>query len=105
MTEIQLLFFNFFFFFCIEYIRQEVLKKSKITITHNIFRIQCDGSVICGFYCIAFTKYMIAGKTLLDYSVSYDYKKNGKIIQKRFKKNVESLNFMLKQQLKQEIII
>ena len=48
---------------------------------------------------------MIAGKALLDYSVSYDYKKNGKIIQKRFKKNVESLNFMLKQQLKQEIII
>ena len=28
---------------------------------------------------IVFTKYMIAGKTLLDYSVSYDYKKNDKI--------------------------
>ena len=29
---------------------------------------------------IVFTKYMIAGKTLSDYSVSYDYKKNDKII-------------------------
>ena len=48
---------------------------------------------------------MIAGKTLLDYSVYYDYKKSCKIIQKRFKKNVESLDFILKQQLKQEIII
>ena len=52
--------------FGIEYIPQEVLRKSKIT--HNIFRIQDDDSVICGFYCIAFIEYMIAEKALLDYT-------------------------------------
>ena len=38
--------------------------------------------MICGFYCIAFIEYMLAGKTLLDYinsSFPSDYKKNGKI--------------------------
>ena len=46
--------------------------------THNIFRIQPDGSVLCGFYYIAFIEYMIAGKTLLDYTNLFspnDYQK------------------------------
>ena len=37
---------------------------------------------MCGFYCIAFVEYMLAGKTLLDYtSLFYQnyYKKNDKI--------------------------
>ena len=37
---------------------------------------------MCGFYCIAFVEYMLAGKTLLDYtSLFYPnyYKKNDKI--------------------------
>ena len=40
-------------------------------------------SIICEFYCIAFIEYMVAGKTLLDYTnlfSSNDYKKNDKII-------------------------
>ena len=49
LTEIQLFLLNFFFF-CIKYVCQEVLKKSKIIITHNVFSIQCDDSIICGFY-------------------------------------------------------
>ena len=28
-----------------------------------MFRIQDDDSIMCRFYCIAFIKYMIAGKT------------------------------------------
>ena len=36
--------------------------------THKIFRIQDDDSVMYGLYCIAFIEYMIAGKTLLDYT-------------------------------------
>ena len=38
---------------------------------------------MCGFYCIAFIEYMLAGKSLLDYTnlfSSNDYKKNDKII-------------------------
>ena len=43
---------------------------------------------MCGFYCIAFTEYMIVGKTLLDDTNLFcpnDYKKNDKIIYKYFK--------------------
>ena len=54
----------------------------------NIFRIQDNESVTCGFFCIAFMEDMLAGKTLLDYTNLFspnDYKKNGKIIYKHFK--------------------
>ena len=71
-------------FFEIEYIPQEVLNKIKDkSITHKIFRIQDNESIMCGFYCIAFIEYMLAGKSLLDYTnlfSSNDYKKNDKII-------------------------
>ena len=48
------------------------------SITHNAFRLQLDDSITCGFYCIAFIEYMIAGNTLLDYTNLFspnDYKK------------------------------
>ena len=38
------------------------------SITHNIFRIQDNESIMCGFYCIIFIEYMLAGKNLLDYT-------------------------------------
>ena len=47
---------------------------------HNILRIQSDDSIMCRFYIIAFIDYMIAGKTLLDYTNLFspnDYQKNG----------------------------
>ena len=65
--------------FGIEYILQEVLNNIKgKSITHNIFRIQVNESVMCGFYCIVFIDYMLAGETLLDYTNLFspnDYKK------------------------------
>ena len=46
-----------------EYITQEVLSKIKDKfITYNRFRMKDDDFIICGFYCIAFIEYMIAGK-------------------------------------------
>ena len=51
--------------FAVEYVPQEKIKDKSIT--HSIFRIQDDDSIMCGFCCIAFIEYMIAGKTLLDY--------------------------------------
>ena len=52
-----------------EYISQEILYKVRDkSITHNIFRMQDNKSVMCGFYCIAFIECMLAGKTLLDYT-------------------------------------
>ena len=38
------------------------------SITHNTYRIQDNESNMCGFYCIDFIEYMLAGKTLLDYT-------------------------------------
>ena len=79
LTEIQL--FTFF--------PQKVLNKIKDKwITHNIFRIQDNESIMCGFYFIAFIEYMLTGKNLLDYTNLFspnDYKKNEKIIYKYFK--------------------
>ena len=43
---------------------------------------------MCGFYSIAFIEYMLAAKTLLDYTNTFSpnyYKKNGKIIYTYFK--------------------
>ena len=75
--------------FGIEYIRHEVSKKVKDkSFTHNVFRMQDNESNMYGFYCIAFIEYMLAGKTLLDYTSLIspnDYKKNDKIIYKYFK--------------------
>ena len=57
---------------------------------------------MCGFYCIAFIEYMLAGKTLLDYTNLFfpnDYKRNDKIIYKYFKNNIveeASLEFRFK---------
>ena len=68
--------------FGIEYIPQEVLNiiRDK-SITLNIFIIQDNHSLRCGFYCVAFIEYKIAGKILLDYLNLFsqnDYKKNEK---------------------------
>ena len=75
--------------FGIEYIPLEILNKIRDkSITHNMFRIQDNESIIFGFYCITFREYMLAGKTLLDYTNLFspnDYKKNDKIIYKYFK--------------------
>ena len=49
------------------------------SINHNIFRIQSNNFIMCGFYCIAFMEYMIAGKTFLEYTTLFsptDYQKN-----------------------------
>ena len=79
----------YFDYFGIEYILLEVSSKIRDkSITHNIFRIQDNESIVCGFYCITFIEYMLVGKNLLDYInllSSNNYKKNDKIIYKYFK--------------------
>ena len=95
--------------FGIEYIPQEVLNiiRDK-SITLNIFIIQDNHSLRCGFYCVAFIEYKIAGKILLDYLNLFsqnDYKKNEKkkIIILRI--NMLSLKFtLIKKLMKQEIM-
>ena len=79
-----------FDFFQIEYIPQEVLCKiNEKPITHNIFRIQSNDSIMCRFSCYRFYgTYMIVGKTLFDYTNLFspnDYQKNDMIKYKYFK--------------------
>ena len=77
--------------FCLVYylIPREVLNKIKDkSITHIIFKTQDNDYSMCGFYCIAFIGYMLAGKTLLEYTNLFslnDYKNYGEIIHKYFK--------------------
>ena len=70
-----------------EHISQEVLSKIQgQPIIRNMFRIQDNDSIMCGFYCIVFMEYIIAQKTSLDYTNLFspnDYK--NKIIQNYFK--------------------
>ena len=65
--------------FGIEYIPQEISNNIKHkSITHNTFRIQGNKSIMSGFYCITLIEYMLAVKTLLDYTNLFspnDYKK------------------------------
>ena len=47
-------------------------------ITHSILRIEDNESIMCGFYSIAFIEYMLAGKSLSDYTNLFspnDYKR------------------------------
>ena len=44
----------------------------------NIFRIQANASVMCGYFCIGFIDFMVAGKKLSDFTnlfTPYDLKK------------------------------
>ena len=54
----------------------------------NIFRIQEDNSIMCGYFCIGFIDFMLTGKKLTDYTSlfsSHDFKKNDNITLSYFK--------------------
>ena len=54
----------------------------------NIFRVQANDSVMCGYFCIRFIDFMLAGKKLTDYTnlfSPHDFKKNDNIILSYFK--------------------
>ena len=49
----------------------------------NIFRVQANDSVMCGYFCIEFIDFMLAGKKLSNYtklSSPHDFKNNNNII-------------------------
>ena len=60
----------------------------KKTIKANIFWVQANDSVMCGYFCIGFIDFMLAGKKLTDYTnlfSPHDFKKNDNIILSYFK--------------------
>ena len=57
----------------------------------NIFRIQAYDSIMCGYFCIGFIDFMLAGKTLNEYTnlfSSNNFKKNDDIILNYFMSNI-----------------
>ena len=40
-------------------------------ITTNIFRTQVYDSIICGCFCVGFIDFMLAGKTLTEYTIFF----------------------------------
>ena len=80
---------TYFDSFGVEHIPEEI--KAFINdnnIKTNIFRIQAHNSIICGYFCIGFSDFMLAGKKLTDYTnlfFLYDFKKNDNIILNYFK--------------------
>ena len=79
--------------FHVEYILKEIKKIINHTsqnkkIISNIFRIQANDSVMCGYFCTGFTDFILAGKKLTDYRnlfSTYDLKKNYNTILSYFK--------------------
>ena len=56
----------------------------------NIFRIQTYDSIVCGYFCIGFIDFMLAGKTLTDFtnlSSPNNFKRNDDIILNFFMAN------------------
>ena len=80
---------TYFDYFGVEHIPKEIKEfvKNKNIIT-NIVRIQAYDSIICGYFCIGFIDFMLAGKKLTDYTNLFflrDFKKIDNIILNYFK--------------------
>ena len=75
--------------FGVEHIPEEIKEfiENK-NIKANIFRIQENNSIKCGYFSIGFIGFMLAGKKLSNYTnlfSPYDFKKNDSIILSYFK--------------------
>ena len=81
--------------FGIEYIPQEVLYRIKDKfISHNIFRIQDEDSIMCGFYCIDFIEYALQEKLCYIITIHFLLKQKMKILS-MLKTNMVKENFSL----------
>ena len=75
--------------FGVEHVPKEIEKFiGTKNIKTNVFRIQANISIMCGYLCIGFIDFMFVGKTLIDYTSlfsPYDFEKNDNIILSYFK--------------------
>ena len=55
--------------FSVEHIPEEIKEFiGNKNIKANIFRVQTNNSAMCGYFCIGFIDFMLAGKKLTDYT-------------------------------------
>ena len=80
---------TYFDSFGVEYIPKEIkVFIDNKNIKTNIFRIKAYESVMCGYFCIGFTDFMLKEKNLTENSnlfYPYNFKKNDNIILSYFK--------------------
>ena len=85
---------SYFDSFGVEYIPKEIMERIEQSslgnknIKTNIFRIQDNNSIMCGYFCILFIEYMLNNKTLADFTnlfSPWNFKKNDEIIRRYFK--------------------
>ena len=66
--------------FGVEHVREEIKEfVGNKNIIANIFRVQANNSVMCGYFCIGFIDFMLADKKLTDFTISFsshDFEKN-----------------------------
>ena len=74
--------------FGVEHIPKEIRKLiGNRDLLTNIYRIQANDSIVCGYFCIGFIDFMLKSQSLLDYANLFspsDYEKNDKITKKFF---------------------
>ena len=79
---------TYFDSFGVEHIPKEVEKfENNNSIITDIYRIQANDSIMCGYFCIGFINFMLKVKSLLDYTNVFspdEREKNDKIILKDF---------------------
>ena len=84
---------TYFDSFGVEHIPKEIkiLINCSLSIATNIFRIEAYDSIMWGYFCIGFIDFMLAGKTLTEYTNLFspnNFKKNDDIILNYFTNNV-----------------
>ena len=75
--------------FGVEHVPEEIKEfVGNKNIIVNIFRVQANNSVMCGYFCIGFIVFLLPVKKLIDFTSMfspYDFKKNDNIILSYFK--------------------
>ena len=75
--------------FGVEHVPEEIKEFiGNKNIKANIFRVQANDSVMCGYFCIGFIDFMLAGKKLTDFMnifSPHDFEKNDGITLSYFK--------------------
>ena len=80
---------TYFDSFGVEHVPREIKRFIEHkNIKTNIFRIQADNSIMCGYFYIGFIDFMFAGRSLIDFTSlfsRYDFNKNDDIVLNYFK--------------------
>ena len=82
---------TYFDSFGVQHIPKEVKAFIKNrNIFKNIFRIQAYDSIMCGYFCIGFSDFMLKGTSLTEYTnlFSPDFKRNDDTILNYFMNNI-----------------